>query len=68
MPYVLEFGISTTKRPGSETSCVSRAPLAPIGFFVTWQTISWRARRMSSMRAPSPRSSMSSASYWTSPR
>ena len=50
MPYVLEFGISTTKRPGSETSWVSRAPLAPIGFFVTWQTISWRARRMSSMR------------------
>ena len=51
MPYVLEFGIRTTNRPGSDTSCVRRAPLAPIGFLVTWQMMSWRARRMSSMRA-----------------
>ena len=68
MPYVFEFGISTTNRPGSETSCVRRAPLAPIGFLVTWQMMSWRARRMSSIRASSAFSSMSSASYWTSPR
>ena len=34
--------MSTTNRPGSETSWVSRAPLAPIGFLVTWQTIVWR--------------------------
>ena len=36
IPYVVLLGISTTNLPGSDTSWVSRAPLAPIGFFVTW--------------------------------
>ena len=31
--------MSTTNRPGSDTSWVRRAPFAPIGFFVTWQMI-----------------------------
>ena len=34
-------GTMTTKRPGSDTSWVRRAPLAPIGFFVTWHRIIW---------------------------
>ena len=68
MPYVFEFGINTTNRPGSDTSWVSRAPFAPIGFLVTWLMIIWRARRMSSIRAFLPFVSMSSASYCTSPR
>ena len=29
--------MSTTNRPGSDTSWVRRAPLWAIGFFVTWQ-------------------------------
>ena len=37
-------------RPGSETSWVRRAPLWPIGFFVTWQRISCLGLSMSSMR------------------
>ena len=63
-----EFGISTTNRPGRDTSWVSRAPLAPIGFFVTWQMMVWRALSICSMRGRSERSTMSSASYCTSPR
>ena len=31
------LGMSTTNRPGSDTSWVRRAPLGPIGFLVTWQ-------------------------------
>ena len=63
----------TTNRPGRETSCVSRAPLAPMGFFVTWQTISCLFFSSCSMRGRSAAalpfgSSRSSASYWTSPR
>ena len=37
IPKAVELGTMTTKRPGSDTSWVRRAPLAPIGFFVTWQ-------------------------------
>ena len=60
--------MSTTNRPGSDTSWVSRAPLAPIGFFVTWHTIDWRTLRICSIRAGPAPDSTSSASYWTSPR
>ena len=36
MPYVCGwFGTMTTNRPARLTSCVRRAPLWPIGFFVT---------------------------------
>ena len=48
--------MSTTNRPGSDTSWVRRAPLWPIGFFVTWQMISCLLRRMSSMRGFLPAS------------
>ena len=41
--------MSTTKRPGSDTSWVRRAPLAPIGFFVTWQMIVCLARSICSI-------------------
>ena len=41
MPKALELGTRTAKRPGSETSWVRRAPLAPIGFLVTWHRIVW---------------------------
>ncbi len=41
----------TTNRPGSDTSWVRRAPLAPIGFFVTWHKMTWPGRNISSMRA-----------------
>ena len=51
MPKVAELGTSTAKRPGSETSWVRRAPLAPMGFLVTWQMIVWPGRSISSMRA-----------------
>ncbi len=44
MPYAVLFGTSTTNRPGSETSWVSRAPLAPMGFLVTWQRMVWPGR------------------------
>ena len=44
------LGTSTTNRPGSETSWVSRAPLAPMGFLVTWQRMVWRAFRICSIR------------------
>ena len=44
------LGISTTNRPGSETSWVSRAPLAAMGFLVTWQRMVWRALRICSIR------------------
>ena len=60
--------MSTTKRPGSDTSWVRRAPLAPIGFLVTWQMIDCRAFRISSMRALLPPPSTSSGSNCTSPR
>ena len=49
-----EFGTSTTKRPGSETSWVRRAPLWAIGFFVTWQRMVWRALRICSIRGSAP--------------
>ena len=62
------LGMSTTKRPGSDTSWVRRAPLAPIGFLVTWQTIvCFGLQHLLDARA-APFSSMSSASYCTSPR
>ena len=51
MPYVSLSGMRTTKRPGKETSCVRRAPLVPIGFFVTWQTMLWPVRSSCSIRA-----------------
>ena len=60
--------MSTTKRPGIETSCVRRAPLWAIGFLVTWQMIICFGLSICSMRRLAPFSSMSSASYWTSPR
>ena len=44
----------TTKRPGSDTSWVSRAPLAPIGFFVTWHRMVCPARSICSMRGHLP--------------
>ena len=50
MPNALEFGTRTAKRPGSETSWVRRAPLAPIGFFVTWHRMVWPALSTSSIR------------------
>ncbi len=50
MPKAEEFGTMTTKRPGSDTSWVRRAPLAPMGFFVTWHRITWPGRSISSMR------------------
>ena len=34
-------GTITTKRPARLTSCVRRAPLAPIGFFVTCTSTGW---------------------------
>ncbi len=53
----------TTKRPGRETSWVRRAPLAPIGFLVTWHKMTWPGRNISSMRGEAPRAvSMSSRS------
>ena len=42
--------MSTTNRPGSDTSWVRRAPLAPIGFLVTWQMIVCLAFSICSMR------------------
>ncbi len=54
--------MSTTKRPGRETSCVRRAPLAPIGFFVTWQMIVCLALRICSILGAWPFRSTSSAS------
>ena len=50
IPKALELGTSTAKRPGSETSWVSRAPLAPMGFLVTWHRMAWPALSTSSMR------------------
>ncbi len=63
----------TTNRPGRETSWVSRAPLAPMGFFVTWHKMVWPARSICSIRGdppppPPPVVSTSSRSYRTSPR
>ena len=60
--------MSTTKRPGIDTSWVRRAPLWAIGFLVTWQMMVCLALSMCSMRGLAPFSSMSSASYCTSPR
>ena len=54
MPKAEELGTITTNRPGNETSCVRRAPLAPIGFFVTWHTISWPGFSICSMRSEEP--------------
>ena len=70
IPKALEFGTSTTNRPGSETSWVSRAPFAPIGFFVTWQTMVWPALSICSIRIEGLErvDSTSSDSNWTSPR
>ncbi len=45
IPNADELGTITTKRPGRETSWVSRAPFAPMGFFVTWHTIIWPGRK-----------------------
>ena len=50
IPNALEFGTRTAKRPGSETSWVSRAPLAPMGFLVTWHRMVWPALSTSSIR------------------
>ena len=49
------LGISTTKRPGRDTSWVRRAPLVPIGFLVTWHTMVWPCFSSCSMRASRPR-------------
>jgi hypothetical protein len=51
IPKALELGTSTAKRPGSETSWVSRAPLAPMGFLVTWHRMVCPALSTSSIRA-----------------
>ena len=51
MPYVSLSGMSTTKRPGRDTSWVRRAPLVPIGFLVTWQMMLWPVRSNCSIRA-----------------
>ena len=51
-------GMSTTNRPGSDTSWLRRAPLVPIGFLVTWHTIVWPTFNSCSMRVsrdPPPR-------------
>ena len=50
MPNALELGTSTAKRPGSDTSWVRRAPLAPIGFLVTWHRMVCPALSTSSIR------------------
>jgi len=50
IPNAEELGTSTAKRPGRETSWVRRAPLAPIGFFVTWHKMTWPGRSTCSMR------------------
>ncbi len=69
MPKADELGTMTTKRPGSETSWVRRAPLAPMGFFVTWQRMVWPARSICSIRGEPPDDvSTSSRSKRTSPR
>jgi hypothetical protein len=49
--------MSTTNRPGSETSWVRRAPLWAIGFLVTWQRMVWRPSASARCGAapPSPR-------------
>ena len=60
--------MSTTNRPGIDTSWVRRAPLWAIGFLVTWQTMICLGLSICSMRRLLPFSSMSSASYCTSPR
>ena len=57
MPKALLLGTSTAKRPGRETSWVRRAPLAPIGFLVTWHRIVCPALRTSSIRGLGPRGS-----------
>ena len=68
MPYVCGWpGTITTNRPARLTSCVSRAPLCPIGFFVTCTMIAWPLRSTRSMRGRSPPST-SDGSYATSPR
>ncbi len=51
MPNAVELGTMTTNRPGSDTSWVRRAPLAPIGFLVTWHKITCPGRSISSIRA-----------------
>ena len=64
--------MSTTNLPGRDTSWVRRAPLAPIGFLVTWQMIVCLARSICSIRRfwflPLGAPSTSSASKCTSPR
>ena len=67
IPYVELLGTRTTKRPGSDTSWVRRAPLWAIGFLVTWARMVWRDLRTCSIRGrPLPPNSFSS--YWRSPR
>ena len=36
MPEMFAFGTKTRNRPGMEICAVRRAPLPPIGSFVTW--------------------------------
>ena len=63
IPKALELGTSTAKRPGRDTSWVRRAPLAPIGFLVTWHKMVCPALSTSSIRgwedAPPSMSSLS---------
>ena len=73
IPKPDELGTRTTNRPASDTSWVRRAPFSPMGFLVTWHRIDCLGRSRSSIRglALSPSAlpdSISSGSYWTSPR
>jgi hypothetical protein len=54
MPETSWSGARTRKRPGSETWAVNRAPLPPIGSFVTWTITAWPAFRTFSMRGGRP--------------
>ena len=50
MPKAVLLGTRTTNRPGMETSWVSRAPLAPMGFLVTWHRMVWPGLSSCSIR------------------
>ena len=54
MPKAELLGTSTAKRPGRDTSWVNRAPLAPMGFLVTWHKMVWPALSTSSIRGWAP--------------
>jgi hypothetical protein len=54
IPKAVELGTSTTNRPGSDTSWVRRAPLAPMGFLVTWHRMVWPALRTAARSGAGP--------------